>query len=136
MALPRGRASFGGRMRALRMAKGLSQVDLARLIGRHQTVIGPYERDEYAPPREIVERLAGALDTSPEYLFFGRSPRRSTIEVVGDIGPLGSSRPSPSQPSSRFCSRTSGWRATGARRQHGALLPRLAARADPAGGPG
>jgi transcriptional regulator with XRE-family HTH domain len=83
------RSSFGNRLRGLRLAKGLSQVDLARLIGRHQTVIGPYERDEYEPPREIVERLAGLLETTPEYLYFGRSPRRSAIPMAGRLGALG-----------------------------------------------
>ena len=83
------RSSFGARLRALRLAKGLSQGDLARLIGRHQTVIGPYERDEYEPSREIVERLAGLLDTSPEYLYFGRDPRRSVIPLAGALGAMG-----------------------------------------------
>lgn len=83
------RSSFGARLRSLRLAKGLSQVDLARLIGRHQTVIGPYERDEYEPPREIVQKLARVLDTSPEYLYFGRSPGRSTVAVAGRIGAMG-----------------------------------------------
>lgn len=84
-----GRASLGARLRVLRVARGLSQGDLARLVGRHQTVIGPYERDEYAPSREIVERLASALGTSPEYLLFGREPRRSTIDAVGRVGAAG-----------------------------------------------
>jgi transcriptional regulator with XRE-family HTH domain len=83
------RSSFGARLRSLRMAKGLSQVDLARLIGRHQTVIGPYERDEYEPPRDIVQKLAHVLDTSPEYLYFGRSPARSTIPIGGRFGIMG-----------------------------------------------
>jgi transcriptional regulator with XRE-family HTH domain len=82
------RSSFGARLRGLRLAKGLSQVDLARLIGRHQTVVGPYERDEYEPPRDIVEKLARVLETSPEYLYFGRSPLRSTIALAGRLGPL------------------------------------------------
>jgi transcriptional regulator with XRE-family HTH domain len=83
------RSSFGARLRGLRLAKGLSQVDLARLVGRHQTVVGPYERDEYEPPRDIVEKLARVLETSPEYLYFGRSPLRSTIALAGRLGPLG-----------------------------------------------
>jgi transcriptional regulator with XRE-family HTH domain len=73
----------------LRLAKGLSQVDLARLVGRHQTVIGPYERDEYEPPRDVIEKLARVLDTSPEYLYFGRSPQRSAVPVAGRVGMLG-----------------------------------------------
>jgi transcriptional regulator with XRE-family HTH domain len=86
-------SSFGRRLRALRLAKGLRQAELARLVGRHQTAIGPYERDEYAPPPDIVERLARALDTSPEYLLFGRHPRRSAIPLVGRIGPGGLAEP-------------------------------------------
>lgn len=82
-------SSFGRRLRSLRLSKGLKQAELARLVGRHQTAIGPYERDEYAPAPDIVERLARALDTSAEYLLFGRHPRRSTIRVVGRIGPGG-----------------------------------------------
>ena len=82
--------SFGGRLRALRTAKGLSQVELARLIRRHPTAIGPYERDEYAPPREVIDRIAELLDTTPEYLWFGRSPRRPAIAVGGSIGSGGS----------------------------------------------
>lgn len=82
-------SSFGRRLRVLRVARGLSQVGLAKAIGRHQTTIGPYERDEYSPAREIVERLAHVLDTSPEYLLFGRSPQRHTLAIVGRIGPGG-----------------------------------------------
>ncbi len=82
-------SSFGSRLRSLRHAKGLSQVELARLIGRHQTVIGPYERDEYMPPQPIVEKLAAALQSSPEYLLFGRSPQRPQIPVIGALGPGG-----------------------------------------------
>ena len=81
--------SFGSRLRALRTAKGLSQVELARLIHRHSTAIGPYERDEYAPPREVVDRIADLLETTPEYLWFGRSPKRPGLAVGGRIGPGG-----------------------------------------------
>jgi transcriptional regulator with XRE-family HTH domain len=76
-------------LRALRQTRGISQVELARMIGRHQTVIGPYERDEYEPSREVVEKLAIALESSPEYLYFGRSPQQTAITVVGRIGGAG-----------------------------------------------
>ena len=67
----------------------MSQVELARRIGRHQTAIGPYERDEYEPPRDVVEKLALVLETSPEYLYFGRSPLQIALPVVGRIGRAG-----------------------------------------------
>lgn len=81
--------SLGARLRALRLAKGLSQIELARAVGRHQTAIGPYERDEYTPPLEIIERFARVLDTTPEYLSFGRTTRRAEITVAGRIQPGG-----------------------------------------------
>ena len=82
-------STFGRRLRALRLALDMSQVELARRIGRHQTAIGPYERDEYEPPREVVEKLALVLETSPEYLYFGRSPNQIVLPVIGRIGRAG-----------------------------------------------
>ncbi len=81
--------SFGQRLRALRLGLALSQAELARLIGRHQTAIGPYERDEYMPSRDVVEKLAGALQTSPEYLQFGRTPYRSNLPRLGRLSAAG-----------------------------------------------
>lgn len=81
--------SFGQRLRALRLGLELSQAELARRIGRHQTAIGPYERDEYMPSRDVVEKLAGALETSPEYLQFGRSPYRSNLPRLGRLTAAG-----------------------------------------------
>jgi transcriptional regulator with XRE-family HTH domain len=82
-------STFGRRLRALRVTLGMSQVELARRIGRHQTAIGPYERDEYEPSRGVVEKLALVLETSPEYLYFGRSPLQIALPVVGRIGRAG-----------------------------------------------
>ncbi len=86
MASPGELSSFGARLRWLRRAKGMTQVELARRVGRHQTVIGPYERDEYMPARETVERLARVLETSPEYLLFGRDAERPRVPIMGRVG--------------------------------------------------
>ena len=80
------RSTFGRRLRSLRQTLGISQVELARRIGRHQTVIGPYERDEYEPSREVVEKLAAA--PTP-----GRRPRRPL--GAGGGRRRGSRRPPP-----------------------------------------
>lgn len=82
-------STFGRRLRALRMTAGMSQVELARRVGRHQTAIGPYERDEYEPPRDVVEKLALVLETTPEFLYFGRSPQQMVLPVVGRLGRVG-----------------------------------------------
>ena len=84
-----GPESLGARLRRLRASREMSQNELARRIGRHQTVIGPYERDEYAPPRGILERLAAALGTTPEYLSFGREAGFIGLPLVGRVGPGG-----------------------------------------------
>ena len=81
--------SFGQRLRALRLGLALSQAELARQIGRHQTAIGPYERDDYMPSRDVVEKLAQALETSPEYLQYGRSPYRSSLPRLGRLDAAG-----------------------------------------------
>ena len=88
-------STFGRRLRALRMTMDMSQVELARRVGRHQTAIGPYERDEYEPPRDVVEKLAHVLETSPEYLYFGRSPQQATLQVAGRLGHAGLLEPQP-----------------------------------------
>lgn len=88
-------STFGRRLRALRMTMDMSQVELARRVGRHQTAIGPYERDEYEPPRDVVEKLAFVLETSPEYLYFGRSPTQATLPVLGRLGHAGLLEPQP-----------------------------------------
>ena len=91
-------STFGRRLRALRLAQDMSQVELARRIGRHQTAIGPYERDEYEPPRDVVEKLALVLETSPEYLYFGRNPSQIALPVVGQSGERACSRRHPRRP--------------------------------------
>ncbi|MFO1068058.1 MAG: helix-turn-helix domain-containing protein [Geminicoccaceae bacterium] len=93
--MARPQPSLGARMRALRQARGMSQIELAEKIGRHQTAIGPYERDEYAPPRQVVERIAEALDTTPEFLLFGRDPRRTSLPLIGRLIPGGLFLPAP-----------------------------------------
>lgn len=85
-------SGFGHRLRLLRISHELSQSQLARAIGRHQTAIGPYERGEYMPARDIVDRMADVLGSSPEYLLFGRSPHRSQIEVSSELGPFAVAR--------------------------------------------
>ena len=93
--------SFGQRLRSLRVGLELSQAELARRIGRHQTAIGPYERDEYMPARDVVEKLAAILGASPEFLIFGRSAHRTSIPAIGRIAAAGMviehghARPSP-----------------------------------------
>lgn len=61
----RQRAAFGERVRALREAAGLTQVELAQRVGRAQSRISEMEGGRTMPDRETLERIATALQLSP-----------------------------------------------------------------------
>jgi len=62
-------AAFGGRIRALREAKGLSQEQLAHESGLHRTVVGFIERGEREIGISKIWPLAEALGVTPADLF-------------------------------------------------------------------
>ena len=60
---------FGGRVRYLRLAKGLSQEELAFRAGVHRTYLGGIERGERNPSLKNIAAIAKALDVSLSQLF-------------------------------------------------------------------
>lgn len=60
---------FGGRVRALRLQKSLSQEELAQLAGIDRTYIGGVERGERNLSIINVKRIADALGITPKDLF-------------------------------------------------------------------
>ena len=48
----------------------MSQAELARRLGKHQSSVWAWERGDYAPSRGIMVALAKALNTSPNWLEF------------------------------------------------------------------
>ena len=63
-AKPSARRIFAENLRKARLAKGLSQEDLAELAGLHRTYVGSVERAERNISIDNMERLAAALDAS------------------------------------------------------------------------
>jgi len=63
--------TLGQRLRRLRQAAELTQVDLAERAGTTQDHISDLERDEKTPGLDLCRRLAGAC-------------RVSTAELIGD----------------------------------------------------
>ena len=55
-------AALGSRVRALRLAAGLSQAALAQRALTHRPVVGRIERGTHVPDLETMHRLARALD--------------------------------------------------------------------------
>lgn len=61
--------SFGQRLARIRKAKGLTQVELGKMIGVSQRIIHHYEnKAEYPPAQKIIE-LAQALNMSIDELL-------------------------------------------------------------------
>ena len=64
---------FAERLKKARNDRGLSQTDLARLVGIHYTQVGRYEKKGAQPSAEILSRLSNALGVSSDYLTNGTS---------------------------------------------------------------
>lgn len=61
--------SFGKRLKLRRTECGISQVELAKSLGMHQSIVGKYEREIVTPPIEVIKKIAGLLDTTLAYLM-------------------------------------------------------------------
>jgi len=61
--------NFGRRVRELRLARGLSQEELAFRAGVHRTYLGSIERGERNPALKNIAAIADALDVSLAELF-------------------------------------------------------------------
>ncbi|MGH9605363.1 MAG: helix-turn-helix domain-containing protein [Terracidiphilus sp.] len=57
------RARFAVNLRAARLARGLSQEELAAKAGLHRNYVGNVERNEKNISIDAIERLAVALET-------------------------------------------------------------------------
>ena len=56
--------TFGDRLRAVRKARGLTQIQLAEKAGIGQCMVSFYERDEVLPGLAILEWMCKALKVS------------------------------------------------------------------------
>ena len=63
---------LGNRLRELREAKGLTQAQLADLIGVSRKTVNTVENGVFIPSTVVALKLAGALGCSVEELFFLR----------------------------------------------------------------
>jgi len=61
---------LGNRLRELREAKGLTQAQLADLIGVSRKTVNTVENGVFIPSTVVALKLAGALGCSVEQLFF------------------------------------------------------------------
>ncbi len=73
------RKLFGQRLKSIRLAKGLTQEELAEKAGLHATYIGIIERGKQGASLDTIEKLATALDVKEEK-FFSFISRKYPIE--------------------------------------------------------
>jgi transcriptional regulator with XRE-family HTH domain len=62
---------IGERIKAARKREGMSQAELAKLVGRSQSAVAEWEAGETEPRRNIVETIARALNVSAFWLEIG-----------------------------------------------------------------
>ncbi len=63
--------SLAARLKQSRTDKKMSQQALADLASVHYTNVGRYERGDAKPSSEVLNRIASALEVSPDYLMNG-----------------------------------------------------------------
>ena len=76
--------SFGERLTRLRKARGLTQTELAKMIGVTQRVITYYERETPFPPSNILPPLSRALKTTTDHIL---GLEKYNGKTEGDISP-------------------------------------------------
>lgn len=76
---------FGGRLRSARDERGLSQQQLADMIGASVMQISRYERAQVLPALETAVALAEALRVSADYLLMDRDEETSRDREIQDL---------------------------------------------------
>ncbi|WP_426778805.1 helix-turn-helix domain-containing protein [Pseudomonas aeruginosa] len=72
---------LGKRIKALRQAKGLTQVQLAEAAGYDPVTISRFERGEYAPGLDALETLGQVLE-QPIGAFFQSEIEQDSMSVM------------------------------------------------------
>ena len=69
------KTSFGQHLYAIRTARGLTQVDLAKALGTTQRAISYYENDAECPPGSVLVALARVLRVTADELLGIKAPK-------------------------------------------------------------
>lgn len=77
---------FGLQVRALRVAAGLTQEDLAERVGTTKATISKFERSTNRPRLDWIEKLADALGADVATLAFDRAPASGGLTMMPVIG--------------------------------------------------
>jgi transcriptional regulator with XRE-family HTH domain len=86
--LQRPRPKQGARLAALRRAAGLSQTELAQLVGEPQQNIAFWEQSEKPPRSDVLPKLARVLGVRVEQILEGELPASRRAGPVGKVQKL------------------------------------------------
>ena len=78
------KAEFSERIKVLREEKGMSQVELAKRLGVHRSIVSSYENQTRLPSIQMLSKLAYFFNVSMEYLL--GINKNKTIDV-SDLTP-------------------------------------------------
>ena len=76
--------TFGDNLKAIRIQKGISQGQLADMMGIHSTHISRYERNQTIPSVDVVKKLADLLEVSTDVLIYGSEDEMVKSKITDD----------------------------------------------------
>ena len=68
--------TFGGRLKRIREARGLTQAQVTELAQLGKSALTQYERDVLVPGEDVLERIGRVLETHPAVLRYGEEVLR------------------------------------------------------------
>lgn len=71
-------STAGERIKNLREKNGLTQQQLAKMIGKSQGTIAHIEKDEHKGNFEILEKMCTLFHVSADYILFGKEATNDT----------------------------------------------------------
>lgn len=73
--------SFGDNLKNARTKKGISQGQLAELMGIHPAHISRYERNQTVPSIDVVKKFADILEVSTDMLVYGTDDEKAQGKI-------------------------------------------------------
>jgi transcriptional regulator with XRE-family HTH domain len=80
------RQTLGGRIKEKRVDAGMTQAELARLLGKSRSNIAQYERNDSVPPMPVAAEMAKALNAPMSFFVDGKAgpePRMPNADELG-----------------------------------------------------
>ena len=90
--MPNGERKIHNRLAVLRTERGMSRLDLARILGVNYQTIGYLERGDYSPSLELALRVSEVFGLPVEAIFSLQPLLRLSEQVYGTAQPKEVSR--------------------------------------------